>query len=182
VISTTQQAIVIASRGVRGDQVSLEIDGARAQRELAFATPVNGAMQPVRTSDLRTVTYMLSPPGQVPDPFGRGGLARREGDRYAIETAELMGGSAAGGFSTQLLAPEIIAIQFRYFDGTMWQTMWDSQSAGSLPRAIEVQIGFAPPPPRRIPWLSDATSRSSQMIRLVMYLPAADPVPEGMAQ
>lgn len=173
--------VVIVSRGVRGDAATLEIDGSRAQRELAFVMTQDGVVAGGRTSDLRTMMYLVAGPNQVADPLGRGGLVRREGDRYAIESAELQGQNANASFQTALLAPEIIGLQFRYFDGVNWQTMWDSTASGRLPRAVEVQLQFAPAPTRAISWLSDAGNRSTQTVRLVVHLPAADPVPEEIA-
>ena len=37
-------------------------------------------------------------------------------------------------------APEVVRCRFRYFDGTAWQSEWDSQSAQSLPAAIQIQL------------------------------------------
>jgi prepilin-type N-terminal cleavage/methylation domain-containing protein len=178
IISANQEALVLASRGIRGDSFTLEIDGARPQRELAYALPVNAAIPSARTSDLRTVMYQIVPPGQAFEPQGRGGLARKEGDRYAIVTAEEQGRSAAGSFSATVLAPEITALQFRYFDGMVWHAAWDSVAMGRLPRAVEVQIGFAPAEAKRSAWLNAAVDRSTEKVRLVIYVPAADPVPE----
>ena len=176
----TNAAVVITSRGLRGDQYSLEIDGSRAQRELAFAAPVNAALPSMRTSDLRTVTYSLAGGGASAFPGG-GGLVRKEGDRYAVESAEMTGQNTATTQSSSVLAPEIIAMEFRYFDGIAWQSSWDSPSVGRLPRAIEVQLGFAPPASRQQSWLNDAANPSLRRIRLVIFLPAADPLPEETA-
>lgn len=177
-IGGAQEALVLASRGIRGGPYSLEIDGARPQRELAFALPVNAAIPSSRTSDLRTVMYLLAAPNQTADPSGRGGLARKEGDRYAIESAESQGKNAAGNFSTTVLAPEIVAIEFRYFSGVTWLNSWDSVSMGRLPRAVEVQFRFAPAEMKRTALLNVGVNRSTQTVRLVMHIPAADPVPE----
>ena len=174
----TATEIVLASRGIRGDQLTIEIDGARPQKEIAYALPVNAAIPSSRTSDLRTIMYLLAGPGQAADPQGRGGLARKEGDRYAIASAETTGRDATGNFSTAVIAPEIIALEFRYFDGVTWLTSWDSVSMGALPRAVEVQIGFAPPESKKQAWLNHAVNKSTQTARLVMFLPASDPVPE----
>jgi prepilin-type N-terminal cleavage/methylation domain-containing protein len=182
VIGGAQQKAVLASRGIRGDQSLIEIDAARPQKELAFALPVNAAIPSSRTSDFRTVEYLLAGPGQVPDPLGRGGLVRREGDRYAVMTAETAGHDASGDFSVSLLAPEIVGLQFRYFDGTTWYAAWDSSSAGRLPRAVEVLVRFAPPEPKRATWLNAAVNQSTETVRLVIIVPSADPVPEEVVE
>ena len=55
---------------------------------------------------------------------------------YALDAvSEVLGES-------DILAPEVVEIQFRYFDGISWIDTWDSQSSGFLPRAIEITMGF----------------------------------------
>ncbi|MEZ6120841.1 MAG: prepilin-type N-terminal cleavage/methylation domain-containing protein [Pirellulaceae bacterium] len=41
--------------------------------------------------------------------------------------------------------PEVVYLRFRYFDGSQWQDRWDSQSAGMLPVAVEVQFRLEQP-------------------------------------
>ena len=38
------------------------------------------------------------------------------------------------------LVPEVVAIEFRYFDGQMWNSAWDSRERKTLPVAIEVAL------------------------------------------
>lgn len=176
--STSQPQMVMASRGIWGDQFSIEIDGARPQREIAFALPVSETIPSMRTSDLRTIMYQLGAAGTANGAQNQSGLARREGDRYAITSAEMAGHDASGNFSSAVIAPEIIELQFRYSDGVQWLTMWDSVSAGRLPRAVEVQIRFAPAQANKTSWLNAAVNQSTQSARVVIFLPASDPVPE----
>lgn len=42
--------------------------------------------------------------------------------------------------NSQVIAPEIRAIQFRFFDGQQWQAEWDSFVQQRLPSAIEVTL------------------------------------------
>jgi prepilin-type N-terminal cleavage/methylation domain-containing protein len=177
-IGGEQQQTVLSSRGIRGEQAWIEIDGNRPQKELAYATPVNETLPSSRTSDFRTIMYWVAAPGQANDPQGRGGLSRKEGDRYAIASAETAGRDASQNFSPTLLAPEIDSLTFRYFDGAQWLPMWDSVSYGSLPRAVEVQLHFAPPPANRAMWLNAAVNRATETVRLVIFVPSADPAPE----
>jgi len=58
--------------------------------------------------------------------------------------------------------------------------MWDSVSFGRLPRAIEMQIRFAPPSSGQATWLNQAVNRSTETARVVISVPAADPLPEEM--
>ncbi|MBN2477371.1 MAG: prepilin-type N-terminal cleavage/methylation domain-containing protein [Pirellulales bacterium] len=100
---------------------------------------------------------------------GRPGLTRRELDfetPYDEEEASPGGRSspptdvssigdlattAAGDASEELLdelaqdesitwAPEVVGLQFRYFDGSSWSGQWDSLQRKSLPTAIEVTM------------------------------------------
>ena len=36
--------------------------------------------------------------------------------------------------------PEVIWLEFRYFDGSAWTSSWDSRSAGRLPVAVEMRF------------------------------------------
>ena len=40
-------------------------------------------------------------------------------------------------------APEVTALQFRYFDGSAWQGSWDSLAKRGLPVAVEVTMGIS---------------------------------------
>jgi hypothetical protein len=44
-----------------------------------------------------------------------------------------------------LVATEVIAIEFSYFDGTVWQMFWNSDDMNSLPVAIQVTITIGDP-------------------------------------
>jgi type II secretory pathway pseudopilin PulG len=41
--------------------------------------------------------------------------------------------------------PEVVSLQFRYFDGVGWTSSWNSLQRNSLPVAVEVRIGLADP-------------------------------------
>lgn len=41
--------------------------------------------------------------------------------------------------------PEVVSIQFRYFDGAGWSSSWNSLQRNALPVAVEVRIGLADP-------------------------------------
>jgi hypothetical protein len=38
------------------------------------------------------------------------------------------------------MAPEVLAIEFRYFDGLEWFSEWNSQDMNGLPMAVEMAI------------------------------------------
>lgn len=99
----------------------------------------------------------------------------------AVEVVEASGGAATQISAMQLLAPEVAAIKFRYFDGRAWFEIWDSDTAGRIPRAIEVSIAFHPP--RRKPAMFNVpVSHSTDSIRTVILIPVSDPYPKEFAQ
>ncbi|NOX55562.1 MAG: prepilin-type N-terminal cleavage/methylation domain-containing protein, partial [Planctomycetes bacterium] len=44
-----------------------------------------------------------------------------------------------GGKGTTIV-PEVVGVQFRYFDGQSWKTSWNSLQTGTLPVAVEVTL------------------------------------------
>jgi hypothetical protein len=58
-------------------------------------------------------------------------------------TTNVTGGDAAGinvaGLDRDEV-PEVIWLEFRYFDGSRWLSSWDSQSEGRLPVAVEMRF------------------------------------------
>jgi hypothetical protein len=89
--------------------------------------------------------------------------------------------------------PEILALEFRYFDGTAWSSTWSSIDHKSLPVAVEVVVQLAPavaadpsrpvaPPPATDdgsatapmnPSSPDSTSSGGPICHLLIHLPAA---------
>ena len=89
-------------------------------------------------ADETTPVASSSSPGQG---WGRG-LVRRALDRaatqWAFENNDLSRLDATG----EVIAQEVVALEFRYFDGQQWLTEWDSELAAGLPMAIEVAMGI----------------------------------------
>jgi hypothetical protein len=113
----------------------------------------------------------------------RSSLMRRSLDRavtqYAIEVGDFDKLSAAG----ELLAPEVVAIEFRYSDGVEWFDEWNTASAGSLPVAVQVAIAIdmhaedrAELPDHTTSILTDEQHELPQEVvyRLLVHLPAAE--------
>ncbi len=48
--------------------------------------------------------------------------------------------TAEGGSMTRV--PEVVAMEFRYFDGAAWSDQWSSLARKSLPVAVEIRIGL----------------------------------------
>ncbi|MCA9269353.1 MAG: hypothetical protein KDA41_12820, partial [Planctomycetales bacterium] len=146
---------------------------------------------------VKTVAYYLVPAGgRSGDSFdaaGAGGLVRRSLDRAATQWAVDNGDTSRLEGAAQLLAPEVVAIEFRYWDGAQWQTEWDTQANGGLPLAVEVAIAIAPATddnadadrvPAARPGVStlSATANSNwQVYRQVIRIPAAQPTSDAEA-
>ena len=173
--STTETEPNATSIGIRGTATQIELHISRARRDLNFATNVDGNTIETRTSDLLAVTYALALAGSG-STVGTG-LIRTEGDRLIVQTVEENGGGAALASKSQSLAPEVAALAFRYFDGTNWQTEWDSVVNGYLPRAVEVSIAFPPPANAGGPLANVTVSSSTNQFRTVILVPVADPLP-----
>jgi hypothetical protein len=103
------------------------------------------------------------------------GLARLEGDRTAIGYA--METSSTGSLNARIIAPEVQAIQFRYFDGSAWNSSYSGATAQALPQAVEIMIsvGSADPYGGRTEASHDQPARTYRHV--VAITTAASPVP-----
>jgi hypothetical protein len=152
------------SAGLVGDSTSLILHVSRPSRHLSYEGVAGLASVNTRTSDLVSVSYFLAIPGAaglqgaVGDRYSNAirdssvqGLARLEGDKMAIEFADTGAGLESLADAAQVIAPEVIELTFRYFDGSTWYDTWDSAALGALPRAVEVVIGLKTPQKPRDP-------------------------------
>ncbi len=114
--------------------------------------------------ELHTVRYTFEPPDLLAELEGTGmsGLVRRQFDwETPISEAELDAagggdGSAGEAFASAMQslagddplavaapgasvtwAPEVVGVEFRYFDGNTWSDQWNSLARKSLPVAVE---------------------------------------------
>ena len=173
------------SIGIRGTSQRIELSVARPRRDLLPGSSQSTGL--VGTSDLRSVTYSFVATGLAPTAStgsgslksasaNSGGLVRSEGDRMAVEAVEATGGASTTVGVSQTLAPEVSAVNFRYFDGRTWLNAWDSEANGRIPRAVEVMIMFAAP--KKKPSLFNvAVNRSLDSFRTVIMIPISDPFP-----
>lgn len=172
VVSSTEEAYTTATSGLFGDATSLMMHVSQPARELSMQA-AGSAMTPTsRTSDLVMVSYYLSGTGTggVQGGTTEPGLARTRGDRMAMMFAGQQSNSAATFGETELLAPEIIGLQFMYFDGLNWLTEWDSTLLGGLPRAVQIELEFAPPD-------KAITTLSTPLVQtLIVAIPLSRPV------
>lgn len=149
--------------GIIGNQFEMQFDISRLPRMEQWQQPLGDSTVEVADipSDLKTVTYYVQPPGAVggvSDPLQGflpqqsetpgtvpGGLVRRELDRAANKWAVESGGVAGLLATGDLVATEVIAIEFAYFDGMIWQMFWNSDNMQSLPVAVQVKITIGDP-------------------------------------
>lgn len=142
--------------GVYGNQFEIEIDVSRLPRieELRMQSSVNGVLQ--RPGDVKTVAYYIGEVeptdatrltaggGNDVDNLPRVGLIRRSVDRAVGAFAAETGNTELLLNQGELLAPEITAVEFRYFDGQQWLLEWDTAASQSLPVAVEIAIAIRP--------------------------------------
>ncbi len=143
--------------GIYGDQYSLMVDVSRIPRPDEYvmqqASVVDGFLSDV-PGDMKTVTYYVQSSTNMGvddlmanfvDPSQAtgysSGLVRRQLDRAVTAYAEENGDTTRLQRTGDLLAPEVVAIEFMYYDGVDWLTEWDS-STQSLPWLIEVSLAM----------------------------------------
>ncbi|MCC7087064.1 MAG: prepilin-type N-terminal cleavage/methylation domain-containing protein [Pirellulales bacterium] len=192
---TASQTATMPMAGIYGYQDSVQIDITRIPR-LDEYLYTNTVTAPQRRGDVRTVTYSVgNSQGGITTAAGTaigapplatnasGGLLRTEADR-ATFLWQLQGGARAVSQTQTVLASEVTALDFRYFDGAQWVTRWDSTSMNGLPRAVEILIYLADDPSdlRALSVTSIATpkllpSNPNNLYRMVVHLPAGLPLP-----
>jgi prepilin-type N-terminal cleavage/methylation domain-containing protein len=161
--STTSDQISVPP-GVYGSEASIEIDVNRMPRPDEY-TMRPGDMS-IGTlgdmpSDIKTVSYYVQSPRSdgILDPLSRltsetststsgasvstnGGLVRRSLDRAVTQYAYQVGNTTQLLRTGELIAPEVLGIEFSYFSAANgWQTQWDSSTLG-LPSVVKVTIAM----------------------------------------
>jgi len=138
--------------GLYGNQYELQIDISRLPRVEEYHTLFlqKDAYSLVDIpSDVKTVTYYVRPLTQTvglgtneifQDESGAAGLVRRYLDRAVTNFAYVSGNIDGLIREEKLLAPEVIGIQFQYFDGQQWLPEWDTEIMQGLPVAVEVLL------------------------------------------
>ena len=190
-IADAADSISTSSVGLIGDSQSLVLNVSRPARNLGYAAPLMAVSLDERTSDLLSVSYFLAAPGggglagavsenalysltSTGSSDGTG-FSRLEGDRMAIDHADLQMDTQLLAGAADLIAPEIVYVQFRYFDGTIWLDMWDSTAYGALPQAIEVTFGFRGPPEQDSTLVGNSTWTVEEYVRHVIHVPISEP-------
>lgn len=155
--SATEAVISTLPPGLYGWQNQLMVDVSRIPRNTDFnRTPSSiGTLSDV-PGDVKTVTYLIQAGGPigVQDTMAQlgttstiasnGGLVRRALDRHVMSYAEENGSALSLNSTGDLVAPEAVALEFSYYDGTQWLTQWDSSQQG-LPWLIQVSLALQSP-------------------------------------
>jgi hypothetical protein len=188
--STTSTASTTIA-GIYGDQYTLQVDVGRLPRVDEYAAAnSSSASSSVPPSDVRTVSYYVAgSAGQstiaaaANSSVSGSGLVRTELDRAMSQYATTQGDSSSVNNSAVIFAPEVVALEFQYFDGTQWNTAWDSTQNSGLPQAVKISIALAgdnnssAASSSSVSSISDAASQDPDSVySLVVLVPARDPV------
>jgi prepilin-type N-terminal cleavage/methylation domain-containing protein len=140
-------------------------------------------------TDLKTVHYFVRPGDAVEtgsasvtslDPAAQariGGLVRQEIPRAMRNFAEKNGGSGVLDSNQVLLAPEVVRVEFRFYDGSNIADTWDMKELKTLPVAVEVCIWLRSPNATNEPVTTNydtaTLSDTTHEYRQVVYVPMA---------
>jgi hypothetical protein len=154
--------------GIFGTESSIEIDVSRMPRPDEYVIQPGDVTRGTlgdMPSDIKTVGYyvqslradgVLDPLAQLTAQSAQGatssngaagngmsgGLVRRSLDRAVTQYAYLNGNSEQLSRTGEIIAPEILGIEFSYFNASSgWQTQWDSSQMG-LPHVVKVTLAM----------------------------------------
>ncbi len=159
-LDLTSGVAVLQTPGLVGNQYQIQLDLSRLPRLEEYVQMMDETITDLQDvpSDLKTVAYYVQSDdatGGVLDSLAEldpdasdltsGGLVRRSLDRAATVEAATMGNVSTLNQTGDLLAPEIKAIEFSYWDGLTWQLEWSSDEFGELPLAVQVRIFMVDP-------------------------------------
>lgn len=156
--TTTTTTTTVLPPGIYGSQYQLMVDVSRIPRthEFNVQSGMVGSMVDV-PGDVKTVTYMM----QSASPLGvqdslrqvatsvdaslatNSGLIRQAIDRNIYSYAQ-SSGTMTSMNSGDMIASEVVALEFSYYDGMQWLTQWDSSQQG-LPWLIQITLALQDP-------------------------------------
>ncbi|HEY1377424.1 MAG TPA: type II secretion system protein GspJ [Gemmataceae bacterium] len=129
--------VVPLNGGVQGDNNVLTLWVSRVPKLPTGADAALADTQQLNSSDLRRVSYWLAD----------GGLARQDLDRVTADDDDSQLPPNVNNESQLIIAPEVTAVTFQYFDGTTWQDTWDGTALGpdgktpvGPPRAVVINL------------------------------------------
>ncbi|MFM7036343.1 MAG: type II secretion system protein GspJ [Planctomycetaceae bacterium] len=176
--------------GLVGTSTDLQLFISRPDRNLAYVSAQALTSPDQRTGDLLLVRYLVASKlgsglgSMIADREAAGstdgplGLARVEGDLYGLSTAVQTSEDMPQLSAAKLVAREVSALTFRYYDGGQWLEEWDSTARNELPKAIEITITLRDELPtesllsddEQTPYALPETTH-----RMVVPLPTAEP-------
>lgn len=142
--------------GLYGNQYQLQMDISRLPRVEEYQRLMNLEDNFALTdipSDVKTITYYVQGQDMVSmesmaeeldvvedDVRLINGLVRRNMDRAVTQFAADNGNTDALLNTGDVIAPEVVSIEFQYWDGLLWLPEWDSEVEESLPVAVEIRL------------------------------------------
>lgn len=192
--------------GIYGDQYSLIVEVSRLPRHDEYIQQPNSLIDGTITDvpgDIKTVQYFVQTestmgvsddmqvfggdPNNLAAASGfSSGLVRRALDRGVTAYAEEMGNTDQLQRTGQLVAPEVVSLEFAFYDGNeaQWVYEWDS-SQSSLPWLVQITLAiqseegaqqFPIQPGTQISTLSldDQEAYGLQVYELVVAIPGAN--------
>ena len=153
----TSGVAILETPGLIGNQFQIQVDVSRLPRleeYISLLSEDNSDIQDV-PSDIKTVTYYVQPAGagvedvlatdQTVTSTETTGLVRRSLDRAATTFAVENGNFSTLSQTGDVIAPEVVDLQFEYFDGVNWQIEWSSDTYEELPLAIRISLSMINP-------------------------------------
>jgi hypothetical protein len=182
--SVAESGLINPVPGLYGNLYELQVDVSRLPRIDQYDRLLkteDGRLTDL-VSDVKSVAYYLAG-----DSAGTTGLVRREMDRAATQWAQNNGGLQSMAEYEQLLAPEVVALEFRYFDGVDWLEEWDSSIANNLPVAVEISLAVTNPAVKQsaasmVDLASMSAEEGYRVYRLLVHLPASKSLLEQEAE
>ncbi|MFM7059258.1 MAG: type II secretion system protein GspJ [Planctomycetota bacterium] len=176
--------------GLVGTSSDLQLFISRPDRNLAYVSAQELSSPEQRTGDLLLVRYLLASKlgsglgSMIADREASGnsdgpvGLARVEGDLYGLSTAVETAEDIPQLSAAKLIAREVSAVTFRYYDGGQWLDEWDSTARNELPKAIEIVVTLRDEQPTESLLSDDEPTPYAlpqTQHRMVVPLPTAEP-------
>jgi hypothetical protein len=164
--------------GLYGNLKELRLDVVQSPRADQIQSAIVAESTSTESASLgavKTITYYLA--SNAANASASGGLMRRDLDRWQAEWLAQQGELADAGRDVAPLAPEVLDIEFHYYDGTEWVEEWDTSQRSGLPMAVEVVLAIARP--QAVAGLLggniSAAASQSRLYRMTVYLPLGEP-------
>jgi len=185
-------AMAAYTNGLVGTDTDLMLYISRPDKNQSYVSAQELATPSERSSDAIIVRYFLAERGGVglsgmvaeealaesTSDSNVAGLAIMHGDQIGLSTAMNLGDIDLQMEAADLLAREVAAIRFSYFDGMDEFEEWDSKVKNAMPRAVIIEVTLRtllPESETRDPedvpgWISETVHR------LVVPVPVSDPM------